>query len=102
MSNENSNQLFKPGQVWSPTVPGKRAKPRTIVWVGPCKYAEPGVTTIGYVEDPANPKFPAPANSKFSGHDSWVQVSAFKAWIKKYNAVCSQPELDHRSDPSPN
>ena len=78
--------ILAKGQVWTPTRPGSRAKPRTIVWAGMRPPSDRlrwiDYPTVGYVLDPAKPTYPD------MGHDSWLGEAAFHAWLRKHAATC--------------
>jgi hypothetical protein len=74
-------EQFSVGQTWTPTRDGSRAKARTIVWVGDAPPSVPvwEPLTVGYVCDAAKPLFK-------EGHDSWMSMESWKAWVKKHGA----------------
>lgn len=77
--------MIEPGQTWTPTRPGSRAKPRTVVWAGTSPSLLPWTVhnSVGFVRDPAKPAFPE------TGHDTWIGIDSFRSWIRKHQAVCS-------------
>ena len=84
---------LRPGQLWRPTKPGGRARPRTLVWVG-CPPRGLTGYSIGFTEDPKNPLYPA------TGHDADNSVGSFKVWIKRNLAVLDGHDHDTR-EPHP-
>lgn len=78
-----------PGQTWTPTRPGSRAKPRTVVCVIPVRPLL-GIDrpVVGYAFDLSKPKF-------LLGNDSWVAADTFRSWIREHQAVRSASSATH-------
>ncbi len=85
-----STTPLAPGQRWVPTREGSRAKARVIVWRGDfpkiMDHLRGFAPTVGWVHDPKAPSF------RNTGHDSWMSVASFRAWIARHEAVLQEGE----------
>lgn len=73
------------GQIWeAPTALKRKNRFRHIVWCGRAPRALRHIVgqtaTVGYVLDPDTPQFSE------TGHDSYLAIEGFRAWVRKYDA----------------
>lgn len=87
------------GQIWeAPTALKRKNRFRHIVWCGRPPEALRGIIgsapTVGYVADPTAAHFPT------TGHDSYVNIEGFRAWIRKYGAQLITAEQYEEAKPA--